>query len=308
MNAQRRTAVPVMLWLLLVTGCGGPSGPEQIIVAEVGDGRITRVELEYYLESNLLQETDDEPLPANEMNAIRSRLLDALVEERILLAEADRHGIQVTDIEIGAYVAQGEPGPTEKTPDADPRWRAARRRLRIEKLQAKIALELPPIEDREVLEFMDRQIEQPDDRELVLRALMLADREVADRVHRDITRNRITFAEAVVAHGDTTQGFPTQVSWLSLPEEVREALDGKKPGRVSDPVEMLGSIYLFQVDSWLDSPPRADGERARRALRELDDLRHRSAVEELLEDARRRTRVRILHRNLPFAYVPAGQG
>ena len=141
MIAQGRTAALALLILLPAAGCGAASDPDDVTVAEVTDGRITRAQLEYYFKSNLLEETGDEPLPADEMNTVRSRLLDALIEERILLAEADLQGIRVADAEIEAYLAQGEPDP-------DPAGEAeARRRLRLEKLQAKIAHELPPIED-----------------------------------------------------------------------------------------------------------------------------------------------------------------
>jgi parvulin-like peptidyl-prolyl isomerase len=294
-------ASPFLLALLLAVGCGGePADPNERGVAEIGDESLTLAELQGYLDANLLTGEEDTPLPASEMAAVQSRLLDALIEERLLLSEAESRGVLVEPIEIEAYLeATGVESEEGGGPPPAAR-REAERRLKIEKLLESIALEQPPVDEAEA---RSRAGERRAEREVELRALMLEDLDQAERVHRDMKRRRITFAEAVAAHGSGPgQGLPLRLAWEGLSEEVRAALDGLKPGQVSGPIEMLGNIYLFKVERWIDEPGVADVELARRAL---EAERRQQAYRELLDELRAATRVRIRQKNLPFRYVPA---
>ncbi len=72
------------LCLIVCACCGTAHDP----VANVGDIAVTLAELEQYLALNLLTDKDD-PAGAADLDRVKSRLLDALVDEKRLLHEAE---------------------------------------------------------------------------------------------------------------------------------------------------------------------------------------------------------------------------
>ena len=95
------------------------------------------------------------------------------------------------------------------------------------------------------------------------------------------------------------------MSWDSLSSELREALKDLKPGQISEPLELHGSIFLFQVGTWLKDPADQDVESLRRAKLELESIRRRDALDALVASLRKQSDVRIKAENLPFTYTPA---
>jgi hypothetical protein len=274
--------------------------------AVVGGQPIYVSDIEKYFESNLIEDDSTYDLPPGAMDQVKSRLLDALLEERMLYVEAERREIRVTDMEVETYLDMGG----GEMPD-DPELRAsreteARQRLMVQKLQEQVIRDQTPPTDAEVTDYAtehgDRLLPvQP----VELRALQLESLAQAKRVHRDIRRKRITFNEAALVHDPSPgQALPLQMSWDSLSSELREALKDLKPGQISEPLELHGSIYLFQVGAWLKDPADQNVELLRRARLELESIRRRDALETLIASLREQAAVRIESENLPFAYAP----
>ena len=304
----------VIRWILLLLLLGGaiackgsPTDPLQRPAALVGGQPVYLDDVEKYFESNLIEDDSAYSLSRETMDQVKSRLLDALIEERMLYVEAERREISVTDRELEAYLDMGG----GETPD-DPEQRAlregeARQRLMVQKLQEQVIQEQDPPSEDEVAEYAAEHgarllPAQP----LELRALQLESLEQAKRVHNDIRRKRITFNEAALVHDPSPgQALPMQMSWDSLSSELREALKDLKPGQISEPLELHGSIYLFQVGTWLNDPADQDVELLRRARLELESNRRRDALERLLASLRQQSGVRIMPENLPFTYTPA---
>jgi parvulin-like peptidyl-prolyl isomerase len=310
MNRPTATWLCILLICLICGGlsCGrSDSNPHDTVVIYLGEAQLTLAELQGYFRANLLELEDDGAREKQELDRVRSRLLDAYVEERLLLAEAERRGLQVEDWEIEAYLALDEPHDEdeEERPVIENRQRLARQRLLVQMLREGTILGLPPLEEEEVKRYADKHGERLfSGRRLRLRALLLGSAEEAGKVHTNIRRRRITFDEAVAAYETYPgQGRSLELSWESLSDEARAALDGLKPGRVSPPVEMQGSHYLFKVESWLDGPEQVDVERRERARSELQNLHRQQALEELFMELRERFPVRIIRRNLPFRYI-----
>jgi hypothetical protein len=286
-----------------------PSDPRLRPAAFVGGQPVYVSDVVKYFESNLIEDDASYGLPPEAMDQVRSRLFDALLEERILYAEAERREIRVTDLEVETYLGMGG---GEAPDDAELRaWREieARQRLMVEKLQEQVIRQQSSPTDDEVTDYAvehgDRLLPaQP----LELRALQLESLTQAKRVHRDIRRKRITFNEAALVHDPSPgQALPLQMSWDSLSSELREALKDLKSGQISEPMELHGSIYLFQVGTWLKDPEDQDVELLRRARLELESIRRRDALETLVESLRTESGVRIKTENLPFVYIPADQ-
>jgi hypothetical protein len=288
-----------LVLLAVLAACGRQAAdPQTTVVARLGEQPIYLAELTSYLADNMPELGGEEQPEREELDRVKSRLLDSLVEERLLLAEAERRGLAVEGWEIAAYHGIDEEGSGSEE--------LARRRLMVQKLREGTILSLPPLIDEEVARYAGQHGERlMSERRLELRALMLESEEKAKKVFRDIRRRRITFNEAVVAYESYPgQGRAIAVAWDSLSKEVRAALEELRVGRVSEPVEMQGEFYLFRIESWINDPERLAAERLERARRELEDLRRQQALEELLAELRERHQVRLELRRLPFRYRP----
>jgi foldase protein PrsA len=304
MRQQIRAAGLVSLALMMgvIAACGRQAADtETTVVARLGERPLYLAELTSYLRDNMPELSGGEEPAEEALERVKSRLLDALVEERLLLVEAERRGLVVEDWEVAAYIGMDE----EEESGADAEV-LARRRLMVQKLREGTILSLPPLTDGEIARYAEQHGERlMSERRLELRALMLESEEKAKKVYRDIRRRRITFTEAVVAYEKYPgQGRPIPVAWSGLSEEVRAALEKLKVGQVSQPVEMQGDFYLFKIESWINDPERLAAERLHRARRELEDLRRQQALEELLAELRERNEVRLELRRLPFRYRP----
>jgi peptidyl-prolyl cis-trans isomerase C len=296
--------------LLLLLGCAiacdSSSGdPRKIVVVHLGDQQLMLSELESYLQANLLGLEEEGEPKSVEQDRVKSRMLDAFVEERLLLAEAGRRGLQVEDWEVDAYLALDEPAEEGAGEAVAARQELARQRLLVQMLREGTILGLPPLQEDDVRRYAEKHGERLlSGRRLQLRALLLGSEEEAQKVYQEIRRKKLTFDEAVAAYETYPgQGRSLTISWESLSVEARESLEGLKPGRVSPPSQMQGSHYLFKVESWLDDEEQISRERQARARLELQALRRQQALEELFMELRERYTVRIVRRNLPFRYL-----
>jgi hypothetical protein len=300
-------ALGVSLLVILPACREAPGEPSRRPVAHVGEQSIYAEEVESYFALNLIEDDTTHDLPPTAMDEVKSRLFDALLEERLLLAEAERREIRVTDLEVEAYLDMGGADVLDDPDALHERQSEARQRLMVQKLQEQVIREQDPPTDDEVENYAAEHAErllpaQP----LELRALQLESMNQAKRVRNEIRRKRITFNEAALVHDPSPgEALPLQMSWDSLSTELREALKDLKPGQISEPMELHGSIYLFKVGAWLKNEEDQDVELLRRARSELESLGRRDALDALVASLRERSGVRIEAGNLPFAYVPA---
>ena len=291
----------------LGAGCGGETPSAQDVVAHVGDVPVSWEELELYLTLNLFAEEDGGLANPGELDRVKSRLIDALVDEKTFLVEAERRGLKVSDFEIDAYLgADIEDDAAVPELSQDRHRLLVRQRLMVQKLQESIAERLPPPTDDEVSSFVEQSRGQLAPRKrLRLRALRFDSADDANRAAARIRQGRMSFAEAVVTYEtDPGQGMLLERSWETLSPGVRAALDGLKPGDVSRPVGLHGDTFLFQLDSWLTDPSDVDEDLARRARAELERQGLREASDRLLRKLRTATPVRVHEKRLPFRYVP----
>jgi hypothetical protein len=293
--------------VLLLVACDDPPSDREIGVAAYVEGNPVYVdELEHYLDANLVDQDPGEGTSREVIDQVKSRLLDALIEERLLYREAERRGIRVSPLELEAYLdvlseADDDDEETRHRVEAE-----ARRRLMAQKLQERMILERPELTDEEVATYAaDHRDALLPAEPLELRALQLPSMKRARRVYGEIKRKRMTFNEAALTYEPSPgQALPTRMSWDSLPDELRETLRKLKPGQVSEPLELHGEIYLFQVGKWLSDPGDQEEELLRRARRELETVRNRDTLDTLLRELRDRAEIRIKTSNLSFEYVP----
>ncbi len=296
----------LLLGCLLLLSCTAPVS-RQVSVARVGDTAISLAELELYFTLNLLTDDEADSKDRDGMNRVKSRLLDSLIDEKILIAEAERRGLEVGDLEIETYLASdAESGGDGPSLPHDWQRVLAWQRLLVQKLQDSMARKLLQPPDEEVRSY----IEQSDGRlapqkRVQLRALRFDVPEDAAKVSTRIARDAMTFAEAVVTYEtDPGQGVLLELSWDNFSDDLRDALSGLKPGQVSRPVDFHGEMFLFQLEAWLSDPSEMDEGLTNRARDELARERRRQAEEDLLRELREQTAIEIHRNRLPFRYLP----
>jgi len=291
------------LLCLIVLACGDPAHEA---VAHVGEVPVSRGELERYLALNLLS-GEDESVGPDELNRVKSRMLDALVDEKRLLHEAERRGLEVSEREIDAHVqSDDEEGPAAAWLTEDLRRHLVRQRLLVQKLQEHIKDRLPPPTDDDIQAYIGESRKRLTPQKRVqLRSLRFESTEDATDAAAKIIGRSMSFADAVRAYEkDPGQGVVLEVPWGSLPQNVRQALDGLQPGQVTRPVEFNGDTYLFQLEAWRKDASQMDEDLMRMARDELARRRRREAGERLRNRLRGEMPVRIHEDRLPFRYVP----
>ncbi len=305
-----RATVVACLAALSLAGCAKPA---EDVVVRISGADVTVDEFDAYLSASLDDDWGEDALDADERDLVHSRLFDAFVEERILLHEADRLGIEVFDAEVDAFLeadripeelTEGD----EATAGNDARRRAtALRTLRIQKLIDRSAHPAAEVGDAEVDAWL-RQIggTPPEPSEIVaLRSLLLPSREAADRVAGEIRRRRMTFDEAVAQHEPTPgQADTAEMALADLPADVRDAVADLDVGGVSKPVELHGEFFLFRVIRRGGPDPHDLGPARARARRDLQEHRYLQASRRVLDDLRAHVEVELFPEHLPFRYVP----
>ena len=291
---MKRLALPIVF---LLVACSKPQVDNAIAVARIDGQEMTRAELDTYLAINLALEEDGGELD----DVVCSRLLDSWIDERLILAEAHERMLTLNDETLDDLLDD----PAYESGDGDRESRRAqlRNRLMIQMLQGQVLEDVAVPSAAEAAEWMAAyDPEAEDGRKVELRSLRFDDSEQAQKVHRDLRRNRLTFNEAVVQNSDDdSQGVPTVMEWTALPPEVQKAIEKLRPGWSSVPVEVAGSTYLFLIVAWTQSDRDSRLEAART---ERYNAARREAWEQFVRQLRQASNVGIVHKNLPFSYVP----
>ncbi len=290
-----------------MVACGGPASPEEVIA--LIDGRPVHLgDLRLYLKVNLPEMYAEEQPSIDEMARIKSRMLDALIDQHRLLAEAERRGIEIGHAEIESYSrwarqlnAEGDTEIGQASVS-----RLIRRRLMIEELERSLERQLPAEDESEVRRILQERGASIDTvRRLLLRSIPFDSRTDAQETYERILQGGATFDDAVEEREiEPAQAAPQDLAWNDLQEALRDGLDGLQPGGVSLPLDLDGQFYLFQVVSWIEAPPAE----VRRELEletrdELRRLRRRKAHDELMESLRTNASVALRRRQLPFQYI-----
>jgi parvulin-like peptidyl-prolyl isomerase len=284
---------------LLALACGGED-PARVVVAEIGDLRLERAELDAATSAALAEAG---PLEGADRDRVLSRLLDGVVEEKLLAGEAGRRGVTVADAEIAAYLSDlsAAPGGTALRDPA-----GARRHLAAAKLQEALlrAVGAPSDAEIDALAARMRSRDEAAGTVVVLRSLRLSDMEEALALRQRLDTKATTFDREARAR-DTEGGPPLQVPLARLPAEVGTALAALEPGQVTAPVSLHAGVYLFELVS--RGPAAASGDRRAEARDELLRRRGEMAGKALLLDLKRRQPVRLHRDRLGFRYVEEGE-
>lgn len=285
--------LPLVIVSIMASACSsGPPSPDTV-VADVGERRITFGDFERYLESNALQSEDDR---------VMSRMLDALVEQTLLLNEAERRGLDIGEDQIDLYLGREQPLDREGGQAEAYREQIRQRLMVLELQQSFVGVRREPTESE--LHAHVAQMGWSAQRRVRLRSLRFESAEDAVRASVLIATRRMTFAEAVVTYeSDPGQGLPLDLSWSALSPELQAQVEPLKPGEVTAPVEFAGDSFLFQLEAWPNGGEMEE-ELLNRARSQIVGSREREVRDRMLQRLRAAAPTRIHEERLPFRYRP----
>lgn len=246
-----------LLMLLLLSAC--QNDPTPLII--IGERQITLADFHQELQplqAELVQ------LPAEQQQLLLRQSLSQLIDQELLLAEAQRRGIAISELEMqqeledlrGNYTAEEYQDILRTSGQNPEHWlQQLRIRLLSEKVAAsvtrgKISIDSLQIEEYYLQHLEDyRRPEQLQARQILLKtedeATRLRNRVLAGESFADLaTRNSLSpDSENGGSLGMFAQG--------QLPPEFDKVLFALTPGRVSQPVKSPYGVHLFLVDKKL---------------------------------------------------------
>ena len=275
-------------------------------VATVGGDPIPMKAFERYLTDNAGDAEDEN---AEQANAIKSRLLDQMIEEQLLLRQSKGLSVTVSESEIDDYLNQIGVTEGEAEVAGGDGKEAFREKVRqsviLQKVKDKAVLSKVEVTPGEVEDYLKRQPEAARvPRSVVLRQILIDDRSLADRLAAQLARDSSRF-EALARENSVApdKGQARTYTDEELPVELRESVFKLEPGQVSPVLENAGAYLIFQLVRKMESKDA-----------DLDDVRHRvqlelfrkkgeQALERYIADLKKDTEIHVNRAVLPFEYA-----
>lgn len=275
-TAWRRAALAAGLALALA-GCGERGGPDR--PPQAGDVAVATVNDRTVWASDVKREAvaqgligEGEPLDAS--SEMFRRVLDQVIDQRLLAAEAQRRGLA-------------------DTPEGQRRLAAARERALADLLVERVVSD--NVDDKAVREAYEEQLKAPRSEEIRARQIVVASAAEAEAVKK-LLASGASF-EALAVERSTDQAtrfnggdlgyFTTDV----MPEAYQAALRTARPGEVVGPFPVEGGFALVRVeDRRVEAPIALEAARPQ-IVRFLTYGEIRELIESLRDKAKRQNKV-----------------
>jgi hypothetical protein len=313
---RRFQPVPGALLLvasLLLPACGvGPGEGEADRPAATVDAQpVSLDELESHLRLTLGEEAaeaDDE---------VKSRLLDALLVERLIALDAEKAGFAVSDIELEDRLAELEVdqdgtaggGQALDAPFLD----RLRRSVLVDRFLAERVVGVVEVSEEEIQEGVQQGDAPGGDGPLVVyRQAMTESLEDAREILRRVRGGKEPFASVAAQISLSPEGAEPQWALVGqLPPAVRTALVGGPRGEVVGPVAVgcggesgdEGCVYYVFLIENREARPTAAARTTEDIREEIRRAKQDARLESYRESLLHSGRIVVHEENLPFRYV-----
>lgn len=275
-TAWRRASLAAGLAIALAA-CGERGGPERPALA--GDVEVAKVDGRPVWTSDVKREAvaqgligEGEPLDAS--SEMFRRMLDQVIDQRLLAAEAQRRGL-------------------DDTPEGKRRLAAARERALADLLVERVVSD--NVDDKAVQKAYAEQLKAPRSEEIRARQIVLATAAEAEAVKKLLASGASFEALAMERSTDQTTRFnggdlgffTTDV----MPEAYQAALRTAKPGDLVGPFPVEGGFALVRVEERRVEQPIPLQEARPQIVRFLTYGEIRELIEGLREKARRQNKI-----------------
>jgi len=276
------------------------------VVATVGGDPIAIKAFERYLTDNAGDAEDEN---AEQANAIKSRLLDQMIEEQLLLRQTKGLSVTVSESEIDDYLTQIGVTEGEAEVAGGEGKEAFREKVRqsviIQKVKDKAVLSKVEVTPGEVEDYLKKQPEAARvPRSVVLRQILIDDRSLADRLSAQLARDPSRF-EALAREKSVApdKGQARTYTEEELPVELRESLFRLEPGQVSQVLENAGTYLIFQLVRKMEAKDADLDEVRHRVQLELFRKKGEQALERYIADLKKDTEIHVNRAVLTFEYA-----
>ena len=275
-NQQKRLKMSITRYLpalcvlaVMVAACraGGDRSP---VIASINGREIHRSEFDQFLALKVGEFTSADP-----SDSLKSQMLDEFIRRRIVLDEAARAGLTISEAEI-SQAAHDNPQMKATTIGSGAREEMARDLL-IEKCYQQVLLKDQTVPPEEIQQYIEKNQSRLTERGgFVVREIRVQSRDEAERLRREVTEGKRDFAAVARLHSDAPnaeRGGMTRYDDGQLPDVLEKAIRPLRPGDVSQIVESGYGFHIFKLERRIQSHP-IDERRSK-----LDDRRQMLAEE-----------------------------
>lgn len=240
--------------LLFFSGC---SGGEKKPVATVGESVITQAEFREALKRLVPQ---DQSTGKDDLTAIKKDLINQLVEEKLLLSQAAKYGVNVSDEELAAEVdaikneygeASFKDAIAEKYGSLDKWKNDIKNKLIIKKTVERLVAEQPPVTEKEARDYYNEHPEEFSTTERVhARMIVVASEEEALKIRKGLTvANFAETAKKVSLSPDKENGGDLgYFARGEMPAAFEDAVFKLNTGQISPVVKTEYGFHIFLVE------------------------------------------------------------
>jgi parvulin-like peptidyl-prolyl isomerase len=302
-------SVAAVALLLLVACHRPPQGPPT--VATFGQEKILATDLKSELDRIRIESEQEVKLEGDKLAALRRAVLRDLIDHRLLLAEATKAGVTVTDRELDDYIAQRQA--SELKPEtaaaqaealsADAFRSRIRERLVIERFLIREVAARVALRPDEAREYYDAHPDEFRRTEQVRVSQILVPKKEANDIAAKkqaeslkVELNRKDFARLAREQSAAPEADKDgDLGWFGhgqMPPEFEDACFKLKKGQVSDVVETSWGFHIFKLVDRRDETqvpfPEVEGKIELQLKREavskaqtayLEKLRQRAGVQ-----------------------------
>ena len=277
------------------------------VIAVVNGRDIHRAQFDRFLSLKMGEFTSGE---SPEM--LRSEMLDEYIRRHLVLDQAARSGITVSDAEIDqAARDDAQLRSTASTPEAR---EEVIDDLVIEKFYRQVVLRDARVTPAEIQRYLDENQSRLTERAgFYVREIRVQSRDVAERVRREVTEGRQEYASAARLQSDAPnaeQGGLARYDEGQLPAVLEKAISLLHPGEVSPVIQSSFGFHIFKLERRVEphplDPRRSQvNERRAQLAEELIARKNQQLVDEALERLASSAAIRINDPALGFTYTGA---
>jgi peptidyl-prolyl cis-trans isomerase C/foldase protein PrsA len=289
--------------LIVGSGCRG-GGDHSPVIAIINGHEVHRSEFEQFLALKVGEFTNPDST-----DALKSQMLDEYIRRRVVLDEAERAKLTITEDEI-KQAAQDNPQMRSVSANNGAREELARDLL-VEKCYQQVLLKDVRVSPEEIEQYIARNQARLTERGgFAVREIRVQSRDEAERLRRDVTEGKRDFAAVARLHSDAPnaeRGGLTRYDDGQLPDVLEKAIQPLRPGDVSQIVESGYGFHIFKLERRIQPHPiderraRLDDRRAVLA-EELIARRNQQAIDAAVERLLSSATIKIVESGLGFTY------
>jgi parvulin-like peptidyl-prolyl isomerase len=302
---------------LILSGCGLnerlrsflQGDRDSAAVVRVGDTTYARPDLEYFFDSRLSEFRD----PTN-VDSVKSNLLESFIEEKLLLHEAEKHGVKADPAMLKAAMEQMELPPgrergKQTQEGASELGRAVSESLMMEQYLHDFLLNNVVVAEEDCEAYYSQHLEDYVSRDVVhVREILVDDLSQAERILSSLKANRNSnfgelarlYSKAATAEDGGDMG---RFERGELPEEFEKVVFSLPPGTVSKIVRTKYGYHTFLVEERIRAHQQKLYEVRDQIQEKLLMTRQRGIIEQKLASLETQIPVSIYRERLGFNYV-----